>query len=561
MIWCMLPQQAHAHRLSIRRALVGAMTIVGALATIKAAPMALAQGSASPIDLVEKGRAIYEAGQLGSGKPLTANRGEDGIATTGRAAACINCHQKSGFGLFEAANLVPPVTGPALFSNAGPRLEAPRRAKGMEHQEFAFLTRPPYDALSLAKALREGLSPSGYRFQYLMPRYALDDADMAALIAYLRHLSSAPSPGVDAKNAHFATVVAPNADAPRSKAFIEVLQACFREHHPRQSGGHAWQLHVWELAGPPDTWGAQLEAKYNAQPIFALISGLGGDTWEPVHGFAQALKIPSLFPNLDIAPAAEQDAYSFYFARGLILEAEVLGQYFIETATASGLNRVVQLAVAGSAGSKAAAALENVLKSHAIAAAERVLKEATPEEILANLSDITATDMLVVWLERSQLEALARVPPPAAGQIMVSGWQSGFENAPLPAAWKRSAAMVYPIDAPQRRAARFEFNLRPWLRKHALEDSDEILLGNTLAACNLLSESMSRLKGHFFRDYLVEMIQNYPAGMGNAPASQAFPRFGLGPGQRYSSKGAYIVRFKDASTNELELLHDWLVPP
>jgi hypothetical protein len=91
--------------------------------------------------------------------------------------------------------------------------------------------------------------------------------------------------------------------------------------------------------------------------------------------------------------------------------------------------------------------------------------------------------------------------------------------------------------------------------------TDEVFLGNTLAACNLLSESMSHLRGQFFRDYLVEMIQDHPTGMGNAPASQAFPKFGLGPGQRYSSRGVYIVRFKDPSTNELGLLHDWLVPP
>jgi hypothetical protein len=537
------------------------MAIVSLLAAIKVAPAVLAQPATSPIDAIEKGRLIYEAGQLGSGAPLTANRGEGLVATTGRAAACINCHQKSGFGLFEAANLVPPVTGPSLFSDAGPRTQAPRRAKGMEHQEFAFLTRPPYDAASLAKALREGLSPSGYRFQYLMPRYALNDADMAALIAYLRQLSLIPSPGIDHTSAHFATVVAPNSDAGRSKAFIEVLQACFHERHPREAGGHAWHLHVWELDGPPDTWGAQLQAKYNAEPVFALISGLGSDVWEPVHGFAQSQKIPSLFANLDIAPAAEQDAYSFYFARGLILEAEVIGQYFIETAPASGLKRVVQLDLAGSAGRKAASALEQVLTAQAIAVVERTLKQATPDELMANLSDLTGSDVLVVWLERSQLAALAQVPPPAAAHIMVSGWQSGFENAPLPAAWKRIVSMVYPLDAPQRRAARFEFNLRPWLRKHAIEHSDEILLGNTLAACNLLSESMSRLRGHFFRDYLVEMIQNYPTGMGNAPASQAFPRFALGPGQRYSSKGAYIVRFKDPSTNELELLQDWLVPP
>jgi hypothetical protein len=511
--------------------------------------------------LVEQGRRIYEMGQLGSGERLLAKRGEQGMAVTGQAAACINCHQKSGFGLFEGANLVPPVTGPSLFDKAQPRAQSPRRAKGIEHEEFAFLTRPPYEANSLAEALREGVSPSGYRFQYLMPRYALNDDDMAALIAYLRQLSVTPSPGIELTTAQFATVVAPNVDPERSKAFIEVLRACFRERHPAEAGGQAWQLQVWELAGAPDSWQAQLEANYAAQPVFALISGLGADVWEPVHRFAQASKLPSLFPNLDLAPAAEPDAYSFYFSRGVILDAEVLGQYVMETAATTGVQRVVQLAVEGSAGRKAAAVLASRLKPQAIAVTDRVLQQATADEITPRLSDLGPSDMLVLWLERNQLESLAGVPPPRAGQVVVSGWQSGLENAPLPAAWKRMALMVYPIDAPQRRAARFEFNLRPWLKTQGIEASDEILLGNTLAACQLLSESMSRLRGRYFRDYLVEMIQNYPTGMGNAPAAQAFPRFGLGPGQRYSSKGAYIVRFKDPSTTELELVHDWLVPP
>lgn len=79
--------------------------------------------------------------------------------------------------------------------------------------------------------------------------------------------------------------------------------------------------------------------------------------------------------------------------------------------------------------------------------------------------------------------------------------------------------------------------------------TDEVLLGNTLAACNLLWESMSRLRGHFCRDYLVEMIQNHPTGMGNAPASQAFPN------------GSLYRSVQEPSANELGLLHDWLVPP
>ena len=536
------------------------LTIMIGVVAFKPTSDPLAEAPLATAELIEIGRRIYEVGTLGSGDPLRANRGDDGIAASGQAAACINCHQRSGFGLFEATNLVPPITGPSLFTNPQTSASSRRQAKGMEHQQFSFLERSPYDELSLATALRDGVSPSGHRFQYLMPRYPLNDDDMSALIAYLRQLSSRPSPGIDATAAHFATVIAPQQDVARKQAFIQVLQNCFQERHPPDAGSRAWQLLVWELTGSPNTWDAQLRTRLAEQPVFALISGLGSEEWEPVHRFSEMEKLPSLFPNLDAAPPADQDFYSFYFSKGVLLEAEVLGQYFAENARALGLTRVVQLVLADSAGAKAAGALHNLLKQQSIAVEEHVLAEATANEIRAQLSTLTRADALVVWLTRSQLETLKSVPPPAVGQIVFSGWLSGLEKAPIPPAWKDIGRMVYPVDAPQRRDVRMQFNLRPWLSKHSIEYDDEILLGNTLAACNLLSEAMSRLRGSYFRDYLIEMVQNYPAGMGNAPAPQAFPRFVLGPGQRYSSKGAYIVKFKDPQSSELELVHDWLVP-
>jgi hypothetical protein len=539
--------------------MLSALVLLGALAAPNTARVALAETTEQSAQAIERGRRIYEAGQLGSGEPLRAQRGEQGMAVNGRAAACVNCHQRSGFGLFEASNLVPPVTGPSLFSNAQPRPQTPRRAKGMEHQEFSFLTRPPYDDLSLARALSEGISPSGQRLQYLMPRYALNDADMAALIAYLRQLSFQPSPGIDRTVAHFATVIAANQDAGRRQALLEVLEACFRERHPPGAAGQAWHLSVWDLTGAPETWEAQLSAKLREQPVFALLSGLGGDEWDPVQRFAEREKIPSLFPNLTVPPAAPEGGYSFYFSRGAMLEAEVLAQYLRETS--SPFRRLVQLHLETGPGPRAAVALRRALEGQPQTIEDRPVRQATAEAMAAGLADLGPSDVLVLWLEAGQLKALAELPPPNVGRILLSGGLGGLERAPLSAAWKPHAFMIYPVDAPQRREARMGFNLRPWLRKHAIQGTDEILLGNTLAACSLLAESVSRLRGSYFRDYLVEMIENYPTGMGNAPAAQAFPRFTLGPGQRYSSKGAYIVKFKDANGGELELVHDWLVPP
>jgi len=557
-----LMRRPHPRKGRLRPARAAKLMALALLAHL-AAPQAGRVGEAAAGDpsaqMLERGRRIYETGQLGSGEPLRAHRGEQGVAVSGRAAACINCHQKSGFGLFEATNLVPPVTGPSLFMNAQARSQPRRHAKGMEHEEFSSLTRPPYDEASLARAISEGVSPSGYRFQYLMPRYALDAEDMAALIAYLRQLSAQPSPGIDRAAAHFAVVIAANQEAGRRQAVLEVLAACFRERHPPDAGGQAWHLRVWDLTGAPETWGAQLDTKLREQPVFALISGLGEADWDPVQRFAEREKLPSLFPNLSLAPAAPANGYSFYFSRGARLEAEVLAQYLRETEAVSGWRRLLQLYLAAGPGRLPAAALRRALEGQAIE--DRQLAQATAEAMAAQLADLGPGDVLVLWLEADQLKVLQGLPPPNAGQIMLSGWLGGLERAPLSAAWKARARMVYPVDAPQRREARMEFNLRPWLRKHAIQHPDEILLGNTLAACSLLTESISRLRGNYLRDYLVEMIENYPTGMGNAPAAQAFPRFALGPGQRYSSKGAYIVKFKDANTSELDLVHDWLVPP
>lgn len=77
---------------------------------------AAAQTPTVPDDLIEKGRSIYEAGRLGNGEPLAGYRA-GGVTSSGRGAACIRCHQRSGFGLYEGSNLVPPITGPSLFAN------------------------------------------------------------------------------------------------------------------------------------------------------------------------------------------------------------------------------------------------------------------------------------------------------------------------------------------------------------------------------------------------------------------------------------------------------------
>jgi hypothetical protein len=84
----------------------------------------------------------------------------------------------------------------------------------------------------------------------MMPRFDLADSDMRALLAYLRQLSDASSPGVTPRVAQFATVIAPGVAPAAREAFLGVLQASFAERPPEAPsdaapGYQGWRLHVW----------------------------------------------------------------------------------------------------------------------------------------------------------------------------------------------------------------------------------------------------------------------------------------------------------------------------
>jgi hypothetical protein len=527
---------------------------------------------------VEAGRRLYLEGVLPSGAPVRAQR-EGGAFVSGREAACVLCHRRTGLGAYEGTVIVPPVIGQALFGKfRRPGDRSPRRTRGMKFVDFDFRTRPPYDDKSLGLALRTGVSTSGHRFSYLMPRYDLDDEALRAITAYLRTLTTAPSPGVEPPRMHFASVIAPGSDASRRQLYLDTLRTCFAERNPvlRGRGGekgekgekgeaaeHRWQLHIWELEGDPATWKAQLDARYAAQPVFAMLSGLGGERWEPVHDFCAARRIPCLFPNVDVVGGAE-DTYNFYLSGGVDLDARVLARYLLDEAGRLGIRRVVQVAGPGRAEAVSATTLRDALAQSSIVLQDRPVPEPASDAGKRRehgFEDLGVGDALVLWLREPALRALAaRVQTlPVHSSVFVSGRLLDPEHVPVPDAWRDASRMVFPYEAPGRWALRADFNLKPWLGKHGLPATDERLQGSVVTACALLSEGLGRTQGLLMRDYLVENIENI-GNDSNAPATSPYPRFTLGPTQRAGSKGGYVVRLGAAESGELLRDSDWIVP-
>jgi hypothetical protein len=80
---------------------------------------------------------------------------------------------------------------------------------------------------------------------------------------------------------------------------------------------------------------------------------------------------------------------------------------------------------------------------------------------------------------------------------------------------------------------------------------------DTYVACGILAETLNEMLDSFVRDYLVERVE---VMLGHRMVNGYYPRLSLAPGQRFASKGAYLVRFADQAGTTLVADGDWTVP-
>ncbi len=511
------------------------------------------------------GEALYRQGILPSGKPLRGERQGGGLVQ-GTDAACVNCHRRSGFGDVEGRIVIPPITAKYLFRTSDRNPE-----HGVESHIQAAPIRAAYTDSTLARAIREGIDPNGRSLDYLMPRYKLDDQTMAVLIEYLKGLSKVPVPGVTEDTLHFATIITPDADPVACKGMLDVIEHYFAARnasyltqtppYPDFRGitrpvPRMWRLHVWQLAGTPESWEEQLRKRLRAEPVFAVISGLGGKTWAPVHHFCEQESLPCLLPNVELPVVAENDFYPVYFSKGVLLEAELIAHRLQERPRGSARRRVVQVYREDDIGSDAAKALGAEVTAAGFKVVDRIIHSgAAGQELSDALKDTGAETAIVLWLRPEDLRLLPPVVSTGA-DLFISGIMGDLENAPLPGAWRTRAHMTYPFDLPELRATRMLYPIE-WCRFQHVPLVAERIQADTYIACDSLAQNVSHMGDDIMRDYLVERFESM---LSSRLFDGYYPRLELAPGQRFASKGGYIVHFAYGGGTKLAAEGEWVVP-
>lgn len=510
---------------------------------------------------------LYRKGILPDGSALQGTR-EGGVNINGEAAACANCHRRSGLGTTEGQIVIPPIIGRYLLNP----LEKNIKDTSLPHVQNIRVKRSPYTDATLARAIREGVDSDGRQLNFLMPRFILNDEQMSTLIAYLKELTSKPQPGVTDDVLHFATIITPDADPELRKAMLEVMEKFIEDKNEFQHGGarriqsnarailyrvrRRWQLHVWDLTGEPATWQQQLKDKFKKEPVFAVISGLGGKTWEPVHRFCEAQAVPCLFPNVEMPVVAEKDFYNIYFSRGTYLEADLIAHDLLAHPQPDKKPHILQMFRQGDIGVKMADYLQNLpgIKDY------KVFNHALPEksskgDIAKVFHHVKPDTIVVLWLRPEDLKDLpAEIKSSHA--VYVSGTMGSLEHAPLSDAWKNVAKIVYPFDMPDLRLVRMNYPLG-WFRIRHIKVINEKIQSDTYLACGIVSETLSDMLDSFIPDYLVERVE---VMLSHRLITGYYPRLSLAPGQRFASKGGYIAHFLDAKSKKLKPDTEWIIP-
>ncbi len=524
------------------------------------------------------GERMYREGILPSGEPMMALVSED-IEIEGTMFSCESCHLRSGRGSLEGTVITLPTCASWLYKPLVGREMRPLSEARLPDRLNPPPFRKAYTDKLVARAIWVGKDPDGREFNWVMPRYKLSTRDMEILVYYLKNLSAEFSPGVDDTTLRFATVVSHDVSLTDRDAMVQTLQAIVRDrnsqsrHDERRARSgpfnmeelynpyRRYSLSVWELEGEPSTWSAQLEDYYRDAPVFALLGGITNGEWAPIHDFCERFRIPSLFPITDYPVVSDSDWYTLYFSRGYYQEGETAARFLSRTDAVAKDVPVVQVLRDSSAGRDAAAGFMAARSSRGLPAP--TVFEVEPDRSIdrgfwLQLAAENPGAALVLWLEPGDLRDIAALttaePRPAA--VIVSASLIGDIPATLPPVVRPFTFITFPHSLPED-VGRSRLAVESWLRAKGIPVTNFEIQAKGYFLGWMLAATVKFMRDDFYRDYFFDVMdmmrdEYYSVGA-------IYPRLSFGPGQRYASKGCYVVQLDEGDPPKLVKRSEWVI--
>lgn len=524
------------------------------------------------------GEMMYRQGLLPSGEPIKAFTAGD-VPVDGTAFTCVSCHLHSGLGSIEGEVITPPTNGRILYQPRKPFIKGFEYVPSFANYAKYLPERPAYTDRTLADLIASGIDPTGRSVITVMPRYEIDDENMAIMIAYLKTLAPGNSPGVTPEEIKFATVIVEGVDPARVEAMLIPLEFNIQRKNSLADASarndrvarmaynmlgpdllqKRFSLSKWVLKGDPETWRSQLDAYYEKEPVFLLLGGISDAGWEPIHRFCEARHIPCIMPIVDYPVISDSDWYTLYLSRGVRQEGESAARYLRGMAELFSGREIIQLYRDNRRGNALADGFRQVLEASGRQVdAEVKLAEGMPlsAERVRNLLAEHQTAVLLIWDNAEVLKSLEGLDTAAnkPDMVVLSGDWLGEKIWDVPAPLRDLVAMTYPYRLPHQEK-RYDLSIQRVLEGKPMARYDFKTIRKAYASQELLGMALMEMRAEYDRDFFLDTI-----GMMEDQYFPLYERLSFGPGQRYASKGCYIVRLGTGESPPLEPLSEWVSP-
>jgi ABC-type branched-subunit amino acid transport system substrate-binding protein len=436
--------------------------------------------NAAPLTAPEqRGRQIYLHGASDAGRAITAVIGQ-GETTELAASAlpCGSCHGPEGKGVPEGT-IEPADIRWRTLTNI---LVASGRR------------RPRYDDSLLARALTTGRDAGDQQLSPIMPRYRMNGADLADLVAYLRRLGDPAQPGLDDTSLTIATLIP--LSGPRAaigEATRDTMESYLADVNAR-GGLHGRVLKLEALDSAAAGATQRVSAALAGDGIFALVCASFAEVDPGVATIVDRERIPVVTPFPSYLSSSATAPSSFFLFPDLASQALALTKQL-----EPGPRQVVILHDSTAVARTAAAAIEERAPSLQWTIRKDLPDTGRSDDDLVFLLGIDPDDVL------PRLEALHWRP-----QILIAG--ASLRDVPTTAPSIRIAAPTLPNDlTPEGRQ-----ELRAFLDRHTLPSTHIATRAATYATTRTFLEALKRAGRDLTREKLIatlETLYQFPTGL------------------------------------------------
>lgn len=475
--------------------------------------LCLAAGAARGLELTPleaAGKRLYREAQSPSGSALSARVGPQSLLVPGASVPCVNCHGADGKGRPEGGLQPPEITWRELSKPYG-------------HQHDSGRQHPAFDLANFYRTVTEGLDPAGQPLNPAMPRYALAQSDVAALVAYLQKIDHDHDPGIAEGRLRIGTVLPRRGPlAPAGELVEQLLRGVFAQLNGG-GGVHGRQLELVVLDAEADP-----AAQLAGADLFALLAPLVPAQAGAVFAAAEASGLPVVGP---LAGESAGGRYTFQLSPGEREQGRALAEFAVRGLKLN--NPMVAVVAPPEDAGGVAAAVEAQLGSHGW---QRVSRHAVPGAAADRAVAAWQAQGVEVLFYFGSADEFAALRQSAAARH----WQpvflapaartgGGGLGGPGPAYLALPAS---PADGTVAGRQAFEA-LR---RQLGLPTRQAGLQAASYAAAKVLVEGLNRVGRAASRERLVDMLENLYAFDTGVTPTVAF-----GPGRRVGVMGAHVV--------------------